>query len=280
MITEIPINESHIFAVELSGKLTKEDYEAFTPRLERLIEKEKYLSLLIKLDDFDGWTAKAAWQDFKIGMNHDEDFVRIAIVGESLLEKILSTAGNVFMDTEVKYFNDESDALDWLREVKNLAEQDEYIGYRHVMVATDFSEFSDLALIKAVEIAKPFNAKVSLVHAAEVISAEMYPSLGELAVPVMVDNPELEKKHIEQIKKDMQDKISELELPEDQIETHVILGHPVDTLVEYASKNNVDLIVMGSHGRRGIARLLGSSTNGVINHAPCDILTVVRGISG
>jgi len=56
-------------------------------------------------------------------------------------------------------------------------------------VATDFSKYAEMAFKKAVELASPFNAKISLIHAAELISSEMYPSIGELAVPVMVDNP-------------------------------------------------------------------------------------------
>ena len=275
MIKEIPINESHIFAFEVNGKLTKEDYDSFTPRLDRLIEKEKTLSLLVQLNDFQGWSAKAAWEDLKLGAGHDDDFLRIAIVGNSFKEKIMSKFGDLFMDTKVRYFEDSSEALDWLKEVENLAEQDEYIGYRHVLVATDFSKYADMALTKAVEIATPFDAKVSLIHAAENISAELYPSLGELAVPVMVDNPEQEKKHLDLIEKELKDIVTKLELPEELIEIHAISGHPVDIITEYASENNIDLIVMGSHGRRGIARLLGSSTNGVINHAPCDVLTVV-----
>ncbi len=275
MIKEIPINEPHILAIEVSGKLTKEDYASFVPQLNRLIEKERRISLLIKLDDFDGWTAKAAWEDLKIAFKHDDDFVRIAIVGDGFLERLLTTAGNVFLNTEVKYFEEEFEALSWLNEVRNLSEKDEYSGYRHILIATDFSRFSDSAIKKAVEIAQPFNAKITLLHVAEYISADLYPSLGELAVPVLADNPELEKEHLEKIKEDMKEEVAKLHLANRTMTIEAISGHPADTIVDYSNHHGVDLIVMGSHGRRGLARLLGSSTNGVINHAPCDVLTVV-----
>lgn len=275
MITEIPLNEPHIFAYQISGKLVEEDYVSFRPKLDNLIEKEGPISLLIKLKDFDGWSAKAAWEEMKIGINHDESFLRIAIVGKSLWEKVMSEFGNLFLDTKVKYFEDEALALDWLNQVKNLAEQDEYIGYRNVLVASDFSKYAEMALKKAVELAKPFNAKITLIHAAEVISSEMYPSIGELAVPVMVDNPELEAKNLKKIEAQLDKVVEKMGYPEELIQTEIISGHPVNTIIEYATENNVDLIVMGSHGRRGLARLLGSSTNGVVNHAPCDVLTVV-----
>jgi len=275
MITEIPLNESHIYAFQLSGKLVEEDYKIFRPKLERLLKKESPLSLLIKLEDFQGWSAKAVWQDLKIGLQHDDDFLRIAIVGETLLEKIISEIGDLFMKSEVEHFKDESAALAWLKEVENLAEENEYLGYRNILVATDFSKYANVALKKAVEISKPFNAKITLIHAAETLSADLYPSIGELAVPVLINNPEQEEKHLQRIEKQLDKLVDKADYDANLINTVVISGHPVDSLVEYASKHNVDLIVVGSHGRRGLARLVGSSTNGIINHAPCDILTVV-----
>ncbi len=275
MIKEIPINESHIYAFEISGKLVADDYLALKPRIERLLKKEKPISLLVKLDHFEGWTLKAMWEDIKLGFEHDEDFLRIAFVGSRLRDKILTEIGDLFLSAEIEHFENESDALKWLREVKNLAEQDEYIGYRHILVASDFSRYSDAALKKATELAAPFEARVSLIHAAEVLTSEIYPTLGELAVPVIVDNPDLEKKHLKQIKKQLSKQLKRMGLSKDNISIKALSGHPVDSIIDYARKNNVDLIVMGSHGRRGLARMLGSSTNGVINHAPCDVLTVI-----
>jgi len=275
MIKEIPLNEPHIYAFQISGKLVEEDYAVFRPKLDRILKKESPLSLLIKVEDFDGWSAKAAWEDLKIGMDHGEDFLRIAFVGESLWEKVMIELGSLFIKSEVHFFQDDSEAINWLKEVDNKAEENEYIGYRHILVATDFSKYADLALKKALELAKPFSAKVSLVHAAETLSAELYPSIGELAVPVLINNPEQEEKHLARIKKQLEEHIEKLGFANEDIDLHVLSGHRVDEIVEYASKNKVDLIVMGSHGRRGLARLVGSSTNGVIHHAPCDVLTVV-----
>ena len=275
MIKEIPLNEPHIYAFQVSGKLIEDDYKIFRPKLDRILKKESPLSLLIKLQDFEGWTAKAAWQDLKIGLDHSKDFLRIAIVGDSLWEKVMSEFGNLFMQAKVHYFEDESEALNWLKEVENLAEGNEYIGYRHILVATDFSKYADIALRKAIEISNPFNAKVTLIHAAETLSSDIYPSIGELAVPVLANNPEQEKKHLQRLEKQLDEHIEKLGYSLKRLKTEVLIGHRVDTIVEYASKNNIDLIVMGSHGRRGLARLVGSATNGVINHAPCDVLTVV-----
>ena len=275
MISEIPLNESHIYAFRVTGKLVENDYKLFRPKLDRLVKKYSPLSLLIELRDFEGWSAKAAWEDLKVGFQHDQDFLRIAIVGESVWEKILTDFSDLFTDTEIEYFDDNSVALAWLKEVDNRAEQDEYIGYRHILVATDFSKYADAAIKKAVELAQPFDSKISIVHAADTLSSDMYPYIGELAVPVLVDNPELAQKQQHRIEKEITEQLEKLGYSNENFETKVIADHPVNSIIEYAEKNNVDLIVMGSHGRRGLARLLGSSTNGVINHAPCDVLTVV-----
>jgi universal stress protein A len=277
MITDIPINESHVFAFKITGKLEADDYKIFRPKLDKIFEEEgRPISLLIKLEDFQGWTAQAAWEDLKIGFKYHDDFLRIAIVGEKIWEKLISGFGDLFTVADVEYFENESDALDWIKEVENQAEQDEYIGYRHILVTTDFSKYADSGLRKALELAKPFNAKVTLMHAIDTLSSEMYPAIGELAVPVLANNPEQEKKHIERIERKLSGLIKELDYSEALVDIVTVSGHPVDAIIDYAVKNDNDLIVMGSHGRRGLARLLGSSTNGVINHAPCDVLTVVN----
>jgi len=107
------------------------------------------------------------------------------------------------------------------------------------------------------------------------VSVDIYPSLGELAVPIIAENPEFKKKNLARINKQLGQQLKQIDYPKELISTEVISGHPVDHIIEFAQQNNVDLIVMGSHGKRGLSRLLGSATNGVINHAPCDVLTVV-----
>lgn len=59
-----------------------------------------------------------------------------------------------------------------------------------------------------------------------------------------------------------------------QCECHVIVGDVRSSIIEYAESLGCDLIVVGSHGRRGLARLLGSTANAVIHHAQCDVLAV------
>jgi universal stress protein A len=54
----------------------------------------------------------------------------------------------------------------------------------------------------------------------------------------------------------------------------VEFGRPADLIVEVAERENIDLIVLGSHGKHGVALLLGSTADGVLHHAQCDVLAV------
>ena len=58
------------------------------------------------------------------------------------------------------------------------------------------------------------------------------------------------------------------------VHSEILWGTPKTTILSYAEAQQVDLILMGSHGRRGLAKLIGSTTNGVINNARCDVLSV------
>ena len=52
------------------------------------------------------------------------------------------------------------------------------------------------------------------------------------------------------------------------------MGSPKTEIVRVANEHKVDLIIVGSHGRHGLALLLGSTANGVLHHATCDVLAV------
>jgi len=54
----------------------------------------------------------------------------------------------------------------------------------------------------------------------------------------------------------------------------VEFGRPADLIVEVAERENIDLIILGSHGKHGVALLLGSTADGVLHHAECDVLAV------
>jgi len=60
----------------------------------------------------------------------------------------------------------------------------------------------------------------------------------------------------------------------DRADIHLLNGTPKTELLRFATENEVDLIVVGSHGRRGLDRILGSVAAGIVKRAECDVLTI------
>ena len=140
--------------------------------------------------------------------------------------------------------------------------------FRNILVPYDFTSFSDLAFEKAMEIAKKFDSKLTLlsVIGSDVDTSGMSWSRAQEA------HDEMETK----IKEDLR-KIKDASKSEN-VEILVELVHnpsSVDGILSYAEKNNVDLIVMGSHGRSGFKKLvLGSVASVVIPKSNCPVLIV------
>ena len=290
MFQEIPVTEDHIYAFKATGKLTDEDYQKFLPRLTTLNHKYGPLSLFIELEEFKGWEPKAAWDDMHYGLKHDGDFNRIAILGDKAWQHWMIAITNIFTHTQLRFFKrDElSKAWDWLREVdEEVADEDtdEVVltndeallnpsvtlkPYQHILVAIDHSVYSDAALQRAIELAQQYHTKLSLVQAIEPLMLA-YADTAMVAPPYsfygqdqkLFDNAEAALKQL----------ADTLDFPD--IQHEVIWGSPKASVLSYAEAQDVDLIVVGSHGHRGIARLLGSTASGIMNSARCDV-TVVR----
>ena len=137
--------------------------------------------------------------------------------------------------------------------------------YKHILLASDFSPEAVRAEDKAVEVAKLYGAKLSIIHV-----VDYYPSMqleGGLAML-----PNLEEKLNENARSDMNACIERLKVkPETE---HIGHGPPKAVIVDYADEISADLIVLGSHGRHGLGLLLGSTANGVLHTAKCDVLAV------
>lgn len=119
MITILPETSTDALIVKASGKLSMENYEkVFIPALEKLIEVQGQISVLIFFDDsFEGWEIGAMWDDAKFGLKHVNDFKKLAVVGASALVDWGARVGAHLMSGEVKTFaSDEFDqAVDWVK---------------------------------------------------------------------------------------------------------------------------------------------------------------------
>jgi len=138
--------------------------------------------------------------------------------------------------------------------------------YKHVLVAVDLHPNSDRDIIeRAIEIAKANGASVSLVHAVEHINAY---GVAEAYSAVL----DVESQLMDEAKKEMAKLGQKFNIPT----THqsLELGAPRVVVLNKAKESKADLIVVGSHGRHGLQLLLGSTANGILHHASCDVLAV------
>lgn len=100
--------------IDVRGKLTRADYEALLPQLEEAIDQHGKLRVLIKLDDFHGWTPSALADELRFDIRHRNAFDRIAIVGDSTLEKLGTKLSAPFFSGETRYFENEASAREWV----------------------------------------------------------------------------------------------------------------------------------------------------------------------
>ena len=137
-----------------------------------------------------------------------------------------------------------------------------------ILVATDFSETSEAAVDYAVALAKKLEAKLYLLNAIGIPTYGV-PELGVAVTASMIDSI-------------VQDNQAALDLlirkyAPMKLEPLLRTGDPRDLIVQTAKEVDADLIVMGTHGRRGVSRaLLGSVAEGVLRHAHCPVLTIRR----
>lgn len=140
--------------------------------------------------------------------------------------------------------------------------------YTKILVALDYSEHVHTVLARAVALAQRHGAVLHLVHVVEYLPPMV---LGDEPFPVTVW-PVDDEKLLELARSQMKKLTDTLEAV--SFEDHVIMGSPVREICDLGADVGADLIVAGSHGRRGFARLLGSTAATLVHEAPCDLLLV------
>ncbi len=279
MFQEIPVSDEHIVAFKVSGRLTDADYQRFLPRLTTLIHKYAPLSVLLELENFRGWDLKAAWDDLRFGKQHDKDFERIAIVGAKPWQKWMTALGRAFLSAEIRYFDRDQlqEAWDWLRGKEEETGRDEEAlevpelqPYAHLLAAVDFSPHSEYAVARAVELARHYDARLSLLHVVEYISYPYYDY--DLLMSEAYDFVEEEQQAYDRALERMNGVVAQLDYA--KLHHEVLWGEAEQTILSYAEAQKVDLIVLGSHGHHGLARLLGSTASRIVKRAEKDVSVV------
>ncbi|MDX2418420.1 MAG: universal stress protein [Xanthomonadales bacterium] len=141
--------------------------------------------------------------------------------------------------------------------------------YQKILVAVDLSSESELVLKKAQLIADP-NAELHVAYVQEpmdnvyvgiVPQSAAFSGLGDLEA---------------QLSAELKDKLSALgetfSMPSDHL--HILHGSPAHEIHRFAKEYGSELIVIGTHGQRGLQLLLGSTANSVLHGACCDVLSV------
>ncbi len=139
--------------------------------------------------------------------------------------------------------------------------------FRHILVPTDFGESSARALDLALEIAAKFDSQVTVLHAGWVPTQYFAAYSEVLAMPAS----EIAK----EARKELDEAVKAAQKRHARVEGEVVTGDAPERILDFAKEHGVDTIVMGTHGRRGIPRvLLGSVAEKVVRLSPVPVLTV------
>jgi nucleotide-binding universal stress UspA family protein len=142
------------------------------------------------------------------------------------------------------------------------------IEFKQIICPVDFSEASVRAFAHAAAIARWYDAQLTVLHV--VPTFETILVRGDFGDPVQVVTPMPREQVLEEMSRTLNlAAVSARATPVGET------GDPQTTIIDQAISKNADLIVMGTHGRRGLKRLLlGSVTEAILREAPCPVLTV------
>jgi universal stress protein A len=136
------------------------------------------------------------------------------------------------------------------------------IALRNVLVAVAFDDITESALLYGRTMAKTFGARLHVLHVPDNLFFR----------PMANDPHAIEGGLLEQLREHLTD--------DDRHSLHAVTAirqssTPAEEIVEYAKSEDIDLIVIGTHGRRGVAHLLmGSVAETVVRTAPCPVMTI------
>lgn len=139
--------------------------------------------------------------------------------------------------------------------------------FRHLLVPTDFGECAAHALDVALDLAAKLGAKVTLVHAMAIPTAMALVYAEGLSWPI----EELDSA----ARRELQALTESVRKRYPEVEGRVISGEPREAILALAKEVGADVIVMGTHGRRGLPRaILGSVAERVVRTSPIPVLTI------
>lgn len=140
---------------------------------------------------------------------------------------------------------------------------------KKILIPTDFSPSAMHALSYAIELNKIFNARLYLLHILQDITDYSEFNLSPSILPQLY--AEFEQNATRRLEEIM----ASLVPSETACDTYILHGIPFFEIVQFAKDENIDLIVIASHGRTGIKHVLfGSTAEKVVQKSPCPVLTI------
>ena len=146
------------------------------------------------------------------------------------------------------------------------------IGPRNIMVATDFGEAASRALQYGLEFARAFRATVHVVHVADNLAASAAAAVGSPLIDLGAAQASVD----DEARRTLAALTTTDEIPALDVHPTLLCDHqPAKALLSFAREKDADLIIIGTHGRGGLAEFfLGSVAQRVVRSAPCPVLTV------
>lgn len=138
-------------------------------------------------------------------------------------------------------------------------------GYERIMLAVDLTEDSTRVAGRALSLARAHQAELHVVHVIEPLSLAY-------GGDIPMDLSSVQEQIHDQAKSHLAEFAATLGVPAER--QYLIFGRPESEIQRAAEAKGADVIVVGSHGRHGLALLLGSTANGVLHGATCDVLAV------
>lgn len=137
--------------------------------------------------------------------------------------------------------------------------------YTHILLAVDFSQESSSVVARAVALRDSCGASLSVIHVIEPLS---FAYGGDIPMDFSGIQEEIHK----QAQNQLTALCDPINVPD--ANRHLVVGRPESEIHHIAQDLAADLIVVGSHGRHGLGLLMGSTANGVLHGAKCDVLAV------
>lgn len=146
--------------------------------------------------------------------------------------------------------------------------------YAKILVPVDGSPTSDLGLAEALKLARLAGSQLRLLHAVDMLSLSLTPEAGMLSSPTLF---ELLRESGQEILARAQAQATKAGIAADTVLQDRLAARVADVVVDEARRWGADLIVIGTHGRRGVGRLvMGSDAEQIARLAPVPVL-LVRG---